>query len=181
MKTLQIPFFSQLDPSVPIEYQRHVCALACIKMIFDWYAKGIDFEHIYQEAQIVGDQVQAGWTHETIIRVLRNHGVLAYRQEFLGHTINIKTKKGEIAEHTEQFVDKGIEKIKKSIDGGNPIFVSVKENFSDNKEDHVVLIIGYTEDSFVIHDPILQFDKNPFLFSINTFKIFWKKFAIFIE
>ena len=83
MKTLNIPFFSQLDPTVPVEHQRHVCALACIKMIFDLHNKGIDFEILYQEALIVGNQVQAGWTHETIIRILRNHGILAYRQEFL--------------------------------------------------------------------------------------------------
>lgn len=181
MKTLNIPFFSQLDSSVPVEHQRHVCALACIKMIFDWKNKGVNFESIYKEAQIVGNQEQAGWTHETIIRILRNHEVLAYRQEFLGHTINFETKKGEVAEHTTQFVDKGIEKIKKSIDEGNPVFVSVKANFSDNKEDHVVLIIGYTETEFIVHDPILLLEKTSLVVSIETFKTFWKRFAIFVE
>ncbi len=181
MKTLNIPFFSQLDSSVPQEHQRHVCALACIKMIFDWYAKGIDFEKIYQEAQIVGNQERAGWTHETIIRILRNHEVLAYRQEFLAHTINFETKKGEVAEHTVQFVEKGIEKIKKNIDEGKPVFVSVKANFSENKEDHMILIIGYTQTDFIIHDPILNSEKTPLVFSIETFKTFWKNFAIFVE
>jgi hypothetical protein len=181
MKTLNIPFFSQLDSSVPVEHQRHVCALACIKMIFDLHNKGISFETLYQEAIIVGDKVQAGWTHETIIRILRNHGILAYRQEFLGHTINFETNKGEVANHTKEFVEKGIEKIKKSIDTGYPVFVSVKANFSDNKEDHMILIVGYTQDSFVIHDPILLNDKNPVNCSIETFKTFWKNFAIFIE
>jgi uncharacterized protein YvpB len=181
MKTLDIPFFSQLDSSVPTEHQRHVCALACIKMIFDWKNKGIDFETIYQEAKIIGNQVEAGWTHETIIRLLRNHEVLAYRQEFLGHAINFETRKGEVAGHTKEFVEKGIIKIKKSIDEGNPVFVSVKANFSQNKEDHVVLVIGYTETDFIFHDPILNSEKTPLVYSIETFKTFWKNFAIFVE
>lgn len=150
-------------------------------MIFDWHNKGIDFETLYQEAQIVGDKVQAGWTHETIVRLLRNHGVLAYRQEFLGHTINFETKKGEVAEHAAQFVEKGIEKIKKSIDAGKPVFVSVKADFSENKEDHVVLVIGYDETNFIFHDPILNLEKTPLIYPIETFKSFWKNFAIFVE
>lgn len=181
MKTLNIPFFSQLDSSVPIEHQRHVCALACIKMILDSKKEHISFNVLFDEAQIVGNYEKAGWTHETIIRVLRNHGVLAYRQEFLGHTVDLEIKKGVIAEHTSQFILSGIEKIKESIDRGNPVCVSVKANFSENKEDHVVLVIGYDEDSFVILDPILQVEKNPLTFPIEKFKTFWKNFAIFVE
>lgn len=181
MKTLHIPFFSQLDQSVPIEHQRHICALACIKMILDSKKEYISFNTLFDEAQIVGNYVQAGWTHETIIRVLRNHKVLAYRQEFLGHTINYEIKKGIIAEHTSEFILSGLEKIKESIERGNPVCVSVKANFSENKEDHVVLIIGYDETSFVILDPILRFENNPLTVPIEKFKTFWKNFAIFIE
>lgn len=181
MKKLNIPFFSQLDDSVPKEHQRHVCALACIKMVLDSREEHLNFEDIYKEANIVGNQVQAGWTHETIIRILRNHKVIAYRQEFLGHTIDIKEGTASIAKHTEQFVDFGIEKIKKSIELGNPIFVSVKANFSDNKEDHVVLIIGYSNDKFIILDPIMLTHQNPREILIEEFKKFWKNFAIFTE
>lgn len=181
MKTLNIPFFSQLDPSVPEEHQRHVCALACIKMILNSKREKVSFEEIYAEANIVGNQEQAGWTHETIIRILRNHKVLAYRQEFLGHTINFETQKGEVAEHTEQFVDLGIEKIKKSITQGNPVFVSVRAGFSDNNGDHVILVIGQEEDSFIVFDPILLTEQNPQKISIGKFKSFWKRLAIFVE
>lgn len=181
MKTLNIPFFSQLDPSVPLEHQRHVCALACIKMILNSKGEEISFEEIYAEANIVGNQESAGWTHETIIRILRNHKVLAYRQEFLGHNINFETKKGEIAEHTTHFVDLGIEKIKTSINHGNPVFVSVKAGFSDNNGDHVILVIGHEEDSFIIFDPILHREQNPQTVSIEKFKRFWKRLAIFVE
>lgn len=178
---INIPFFSQLDESVPLKYQRHVCALACIKMIFDTRNIKNSFEDIYNEAEIVGGRESEGWTHETIIRIFRNHGISAYRQEFLGHDIDIQTRTAQIAKHTERFVKEGILKIKKSIDKSNPVLVSVKPGFSENKDHHVVLIIGYEEDSFIILDPILDLEQNPKKVSLQEFGNFWKKFAIFVE
>lgn len=181
MKILNIPFFSQLDDSVPKEHQRHVCALACIKMILDSKDEAIVFEDIYAEANIVGNKVKEGWTHETIVRILRNHKVLAYRQEFLGHSIDLKKQIGEQSSHTDLFVEIGIAKIKKSIDFQNPVMVSVRANFSENKEDHVVLVVGYEEQYLYVFDPILSKEQNPKKITINDFKKFWKNFAIFVE
>ena len=181
MKTLNIPFFSQLDDSVPEEHKRSVCALACTKMILNSRGSILAFEDLYTESQAVGHKECAGWTHETIIRLLRNHKVLAYRQEFLAHSIDLIIGVGQVAPHTEDFVEKGITKIKKSIDENNPVIVSVKANFSNNKEDHMVLVVGYENDTLITLDPILNSGQNPLKVSIEEFKKFWKKFAIFVE
>lgn len=178
---LDIPFFSQLDASVPEEHQRSVCALACTKMILDSKGAGRTFEELHREAQIVGNKESAGWTHETIIRLLRNHGVRAYRQEFLGHTIDLQTGVGEVAMHTDMFVEEGILKIKKNIQNGFPVIISVTAGFSENKEDHMVLVVGESEDDFLVYDPILLNDQNPKKVSKEYIKKFWKKFAIFVE
>lgn len=178
---LDIPFFSQLDNSVPQEHQRKVCALACIKMIMDSKGDSVSFDHIFKEALVVGLYEKAGWAHETIVRILRNHEILAYRQEFLAHTIDVDNANFSIASHTDSFVQKGIEKIKKSINNGNPVMVSVIAGFSENKEDHMVLIVGYQDQSLFILDPILSLEQNPKTILIEDFKKFWKGLAIFVE
>jgi ABC-type bacteriocin/lantibiotic exporter with double-glycine peptidase domain len=178
---LDIPFFSQLDKEVPEQLQRSVCAIACIKMILEFKKEEVDFASVLREAQWIGEMDKAGWTHEVLIRVLRNHKLLAYRQEFLGHEIDTTTFHTALAEHSRHFTEQGIEKIKKNIDLQNPVMVSVIEGFSQNKSDHVVIIAGYTDDSFIIFDPILNEEQNPLVIPIETFKNFWKRLAIFVE
>lgn len=181
MKTLNIQFFSQLDKEVPHELQRSVCAIACIKMILDYKKQHTDFSTILKEAEWIGQKDKAGWTHEVLVRVLRNHTVHAYRQEFVAHTIDIDSQSASDASHGLDFLEQGISKIKKSIDEGNPVMVSVRAGFSENKEDHIVLVTGYTNDSFIILDPILLLEQNPKIVSVENFKIFWKKLALFVE
>lgn len=178
---LEVPFFSQLDDLVPEELQRSVCAIACIKMILDYKKEPADFASILKEAQWIGQIGKVGWSHEVLVRVLRNHKVLAYRQEFIGHEVDLITMNTSLAEHSQNFVETGIEKIKKSIDELNPVMVSVREGFSKNRSDHVILIIGYTEEVFIVLDPIMTIEENPLQIPTETFKTFWKKLAIFVE
>lgn len=180
-KIINIPFFSQLDQQIPEDIRRSVCAIACIKMVIDYKKEKKDFSKILKEAEYIGQKDKAGWTHEVLVRILRNYNVLAYRQEFVAHNIDLYNQSADVAEHTDEFVEKGIEKIKKNIDNQNPVMVSVKAGFSENKSDHMVLVIGYENDSLIIFDPILKIDKNPLLINIKNFKDFWKNLAIFVE
>jgi hypothetical protein len=112
MKTLNIPFFSQLDTQVPEELRRSVCAIACMKMILDFKKEPVDFLTILRESEWIGQKDKAGWTHEVLVRVLRNHNVLAYRQEFVAHTINIDLQSALSANHTPEFIEEGFERLK---------------------------------------------------------------------
>ncbi len=178
---LDIPFFSQLDTQVPEELRRSVCAIACLKMICEYKIEPVDFLTLLKEAEWIGQKDKAGWVHEILVRVLRNHNVLAYRQEFVAHTIDTNNQSAVPADHTSDFITQGISKIKKSIDNGNPVMVSVKAGFSENKDDHMILVIGYEEDSLIVFDPILHTEQNPKIIPLNTFLNFWKKLAIFVE
>lgn len=178
---LAIPFFSQLDEQVPEELRRSVCAIACVKMILDYKNGEVAFSTILKEAEWIGEKDKAGWTHEVLVRVLRNHNVLAYRQEFIAHTIDLDSDSAQGADHLEEFIQRGIEKIKKSIEKGNPVMVSVTGGFSKNNGDHLVLITGYQDDSLIIQDPILHSDENPKTVTLEYFLKFWKKLAIFVE
>lgn len=185
---LDIPFFSQLDEQVPVELQRSMCAIACVKMILD--SRGIEhsFAHLFREAEIVGGREAAGWNHETIVRVLRNHGVLSYRQEFLAHTIDLETLMPRVADHSDDFAEKGVSKIRKSITDGMPVIVSVLAGFSqDNKTrksvnlgHHMVLVTGYDDDGLVVHDPIFPQGSEGKV-SYEHFMTCWRRFAIFVD
>lgn len=183
---LDIPFFSQLDTEVPQELQRSVCAIACIKMIFDSKSIPHTFLDIYTEGEIIGGREPGGWNHEVLVRILRNHGILAYRQEFIANTIDLHTLHAEPAPHSQEFVTRGIEKIKKQINEGNPVIVSVFAGFSQdalsrkslNMVNHMILITGFEDEYLFVHDPIFDMTTKV---TLQHFLNYWRHLAIFIE
>lgn len=184
MKKLDVPFWSQKDNVTEEEYVNNSCGVVCVKMVLGYAKKGDrHLDELIEEGYIVGGKEDAGWSHETLVRLLRNHGVLAYRQEFKSHKVDLKTKKGE--EYIEQikiYRELGIQKIKNSIDLGFPVLVSVKPGFGENQGDHLVLIVGYSEDNFFINDPQRKGqEKDPIRISIEKFEEFWKGLTIFVE
>ena len=178
---LDVPFFSQLDDRIPADLQRSVCAIACVKMVLDSRMIPNEFSDLLKEANIVGGREHAGWTHETIVRVLRNHGVHAYRQEFKAHDINLETGDPIPAIHSTEFANNGIAKMRESIEKGNPVLVSVSAGFGQNAEDHVVLVIGYGENTISVLDPLQPEDINPVHVQLKDFMHFWKRLTIFTE
>lgn len=178
---LDIPFFSQLDTAVPTELKYSVCALACVKMVLDSKALTNNFDGLYKEACIVGGREHAGWTHETIVRIFRNHGVHAYRQEFKAHTIDLLTGGFAEAPHASSFAMDGISKIKRSIDNGNPVLISVLPGFGDNTGDHVILVIGYEGDSLIIYDPLSVPESGARILPLDILLKFWKRLTVFVE
>ena len=178
---LDIPFFSQLDDQVPAELQRSVCAIACIKMVLDSRLIPNSFSDLLKEANIVGGREHAGWTHETIVRVLRNHSVHAYRQEFKAHEIDLETGDPVPAIHSTEFANNGVAKMRDMIEKGNPVFVSVSAGFGDNQGDHVVLVVGYDENNVIMLDPQRPSDSNPVSMPLRDFMSVWKRLTIFTE
>jgi len=183
---LDIPFFSQLDSDVPVDVQRISCALASTKMVIRYKGETISFSDLQKEAQIIGGKQRAGWSHETVVRIMRNHGVPAYAQEFFGQTIDLKDEQRVLSELSKQFKLDGFEKIKKSISNQNPVLVSVSAGFSKNEvlrkslniETHVVVLSGFEDDVLTIHDPIFD---APTIVSREHFMKYWRGLAIFTE
>ncbi len=178
---LDVPFFSQLDDQIPPDLQRSVCAIACIKMVLDSRLIPNSFDNLLKEANIVGGRERSGWTHETVVRVLRNHGVHTYCQEFKAHDIDLTTGDPIPAIHSSEFANNGIAKIREAIDKGNPTFVSVSAGFGENTDDHVILVIGYGENTFIALDPLQPPDANPITLPLKDFMHFWKRLTIFTE
>jgi len=181
---LEVPFWSQKHNVDNEEYIDNACGIVCVKMVLAYPLRDSrSVDDLIKEGHVVGGKSDAGWNHETLVRLLRNHGILAYRQEFKSHEVDLGSKKGtDNVEETENFINLGMEKIQGSIDHGFPIIVSVKPGFGENGGDHLVLVVGYDDENFYINDPQRKgYEKDPIRISLERFKEYWKGLTIFTE
>jgi hypothetical protein len=185
MKVLPVPFYAQRE-IVEDSEKDGACGIVCIKMILDYFHnRSHDVHDLIKEGYIVGGKESAGWNHEALVRVLRNHGVRAYTQEFISHDIpDLSASRGVLhSERTAEFVQLGIAKIKKNIDEGYPVMVSVRPRFGANESAHIILIVGYEgEDTLCINDSQRpSSEEQPLLCNIDRFKEYWKGLSVFVE
>lgn len=183
-KELDIPYTCMHNDVIPKEWHIRVCGLACIKMILDY--KGVEscLMKLLSEGQTIGAyNPSIGWDHNGLVRILRNHGILAYPQEF--RSVSVNTETGEMSDNSKDnnFLEKGIKKIKESIDNGNPVMVSVGAGFGENGSPHLILITGYEDDNFIYHDPNNSDGemKKAHLVSKGRFVEYWRLFGIFLD
>lgn len=184
---LQINHFSQYDPKILPSQQNKSCGICSVKIVLDFLfpAETHQIDNLIHEAVIIKafDQNLKGgmWTHEGLVRVLRNHGTLAYPQEFKSVTVNLDDKTFSENSNKDIFIKSGIEKIKSKLEEGKPVIASVTSGFNKNRDDHMVVISGYEnsrEPLFYITDPQ---DENLEKVTLETFLKHWKKLAIFID
>jgi hypothetical protein len=185
----QINFFSQLDPSVPEEWQRQICGLACVKMIIDSNEeKPIDIQNLIKEGKLIeayDPEINNGlWTHEGLVRILRNHGILSYAQEFRAVDVNLDSGEMVPSKIEEHMMQKGMEKIMRFAKKERPVIASVKAGFSQNSDSHLILIKGFKAENgnnqpvFIVNDPLVGEDLE---ISFDHFLKYWKKFVIFVS
>ena len=183
-KILDIPYTCMHSNAIPEEWHIRVCGLACIKMILDYRDIETSLMDLLSEGQTIGAyNPSIGWDHNGLVRLLRNHGVLAYPQEF--RSVKVDVNSGESVESSVEndFIEKGISKIKESIDKENPVMVSVKAGFGDNGSPHLILITGYEDDDFIYHDPNNSDGeiKKAHVVSKERFIEYWRLFGIFVD
>jgi len=186
---LDVPYYSQFLDVEDKEWMPRSCSVVCLKMIFDYNSidKNLSIDDLKQEGVIIGEYTMDGWSHEVLVRLARNHGLHAYRQEFRSQTINISNNSAKESEHEERLKNEGIEKFVKSLENEELVIVSINKFTLGQEKSHAVLLTGFEKDGekitgFYYHDPeSLDREKAAHLFvDIKTFKKAWKKFAIFV-
>lgn len=180
MTNLNVPHHSQMSDHIDKDLQENVCGIVCVKMIIDFYEEGgTKIQNLITEGKLMGGYVDGLWVHDALVRLLRNHGVHAYSQEFKSHDADLES---ESFSANDRMIEFGILKIKTEIALGNPVIVSMKAGFGDNKESHLVAIKGIDtdesgDDIFIINDP--QMKEKELRIPIDYFMKFWRNFAIF--
>lgn len=188
MKKLDIKYFSQYSEQVKEEWRPKVCGIACVKMILDFLGYKNNPNDLIEEGLLIGgySEKDGGWFHEALVIILRNHGVLSYRQEFKRSDFLIREKK-IVPNDDGNFLNRGISKIHSSLDKGNPVIVSVSADFAKTSSNHLVLVSGFAEDEvglegFFIHDPNAKDSSKEHVFvELKDFMSGFRHLAIFIE
>jgi len=186
-KIIPVPYISQFSKEFDEEWHYKSCGIACVAMLLAYYnLEDSSPMRLLEEGITIGGWTDIGWRHEALVRILRNHGVNAYSQEFRSIQVSSKYNSFKINPMEEKMMEDGIAKMIAEIDGGHPVMVSVDEGFNTNLEKHIVLVVGYDftdkQEKFIIHDPrginsIERFDLMPV--DIAKIRKFWRKFAIF--
>ncbi len=188
---LPVPYASQYSIGRDSDGLSRACGAACVKMILDYRSKSdADFLSLVREGQTIrGAYISGiGWSHVGLTALFRNHNVGAYAEEF--RAIDVDTKNQEFRPSTYEalHVERGMQKIAgKILDWQLPVIVSGIKNWKEKDKPHDVVITGVEKDGeritgFFYHDPDDE-DKdgrNNFV-DKETFRTYWRKFAIFVD
>lgn len=176
----------QLDPEHDIaeEERRTICAIACMKMLIDYVLPekaDISLHRIFQDMQSAGAQnSNMHWKHADQVNYFKQLGLIAWRRNWLAPNPDpkwfadneaynnqqlIAVSQQMIDElHTGGYTKQALHSIRESLDNDVPVIVSVAPGFSENKQDHQIVINGYGNDGkteWVYYvDPILSPDKH---------------------
>jgi uncharacterized protein YvpB len=171
--SLNIKFVSQNSDEVPAEWHDKACGIACVKMILNFAGAEFSIKDLINEGLEINGYTEYGWDHESLVRLLRNHGVNSYRQEFRSNDKDIESR----------LRDDGVSKIKSHIDNGQPVIVSVDKGFGNNNHLHLILVTGYDDENFIYNDPDSRNgeEKEGATVSEEEFLKYWRGLAIFVE
>lgn len=178
---INIPYYSQYSEKIEKDWQDRSCSVVCLQMVLDFYGKKVEVMNLIEEGLKISEVLREkgkekdgytrefGWGHELLVSLLKNNGVLAYKQDFKNPNFE------------KEYFELGLEKIKQNLLDNKPVIVSV---LRDTKEyGHMILISGMEIDgenikSFYINDPENIDNKD---ISIEDFKNFWRRLAIFVN
>lgn len=190
-KNINIPYQSQNDDSVSGEWKDRSCAIACTKMILDFLSDDeVTMSDLIAEGLLIDAHTsEHGWSHQGIVRLLRNHGVSSYSQEF--KTMNIMKDGDDVkindSQYTKEIIETGIFKILNNICSDKPVICSVKACFGDNKTSHTILLTGFdfndNKKVLIYHDPDSrkgEIKENKEV-ELDHFIEYWKKLSIFVD
>ena len=185
---LNVPYYSQFLDVEDKEWMPRSCSVVCLKMVFDYNSidTNLSIDDLKQEGVIIGEYTIDGWSHEVLVRLARNHGLHAYRQEFRSQIINLANSIAKESKHEKKLIDEGMKKLTEELRNKRPVIVSINKFTLGQEKSHAVLLTGFEEENgeitgFYYHDPeSLNREKAMHLFvDLEIFKKAWRKFAIF--
>lgn len=190
---IDIKYYSQHRDVDDAYWQPRSCSIVCLKTVMDFYAsdragkKIPQISDLIKEGVLIGGFGKDGWLHDSIVMLAHNHGFSAYRQEFRSMDIDYENEKMISGTFEEKISKDGIDKFLRYLNSKKPVIVSVVKKFKEEDKFHTVVLVGYEEKEgniigFYYHDPDANGveDGAGQYVDIDTFKKYWRKFAIFI-
>ena len=193
---LSVPFYSQHKDVFSEEWRSKSCAIVCLKMALDFLSpqNGLSTDDLIKEGEIIqndmiekgymtGEHASNGWSHDVIVFISHNHGILAYREEFRSIKVDKELQVFTKGDFEEELETRAIQKITQIIEKKKPVIISIKK---PNGSFHTVLVVGFESNHtnpsfFFYHDPDTENGGNAEMkVSITEFLKIWRRLAIFI-
>ena len=180
---LNVPFYSQYAPEVPVEWRRRSCGIAALHMaLAAKHAAGVIGTDSLIEAGVAsGAYIPGiGWKHDGLVALAEMHGVKARRAEF-GIRRFPRRVRSFAALVPDLFAYSGMHELRHALDQGVIPIVSLT---TDTADTHLVTLTGYgrgSESGFYYHDPAGEEADNANRFmDSGAFAKRWRQLALFI-
>ncbi len=178
-QNIQLKHTWQEDPellSVNLMEPRQRCGLACLHMVIEHYMQqDISADEIFRRAESYeAINEHNDWWHPGQVRVLQSYGLTAWRRNWTappngpsylaiheGYTeaqMQAVTHQMQEEERYRALSERFTHSVNTALLRGAPVIVSVKSDFSHNKENHQVVVAGFDSESRVysVYDPVMQ-------------------------
>jgi len=157
---LDVPYQSQL----PLETteEKKWCGIASLQMILSFYLKE-DAPSAQELLDKYGVEFESnGSQHKDLLKIARDYNLRGFRKSWWVKPgdQNIITKfkeEGESEDDIRSWMETNTQEsfftVRYLLDQGLPVIASVSSEFSPSNSTHLVVIIGYKDNEFIIHDP----------------------------
>ena len=190
---LDVPYCSQHFDVADENWRSRACGIACLKMVMDFHSERAkrkipSVDELIKENEFINGFGSFGSEHESLVMIVRNCGLRAYRQEFKSAANDFVNKTVIKSPFENELAEEGILKKIRKLEAGLPVIVSAVKNFSEEDKFHLVVLTGFQRtggelSGFYYHDPD-SFDgekgKHKFV-PADTFRKHWRKMAIFVS
>lgn len=186
---LKVPYYSQYQSTGNPEWKENSCGVVSLKMVLDYYQPtNLTVDQLYEKGlELNGYLEGVGWYHHSLVllaKELRFSGITRSwepTEEYVKILKNRGFKDGDLQILKDQQYNEGIFCLKNELDKNHPIIVSVTTGFGRYGKGHLVVLIGYDEAGFILHDPFEEIRPGKeFKISFDDFKKTWTKRALFV-
>lgn len=152
------------------------CGLACMTMQLHYYGMPIPADEVLKEArQFKAINANGDWWHPGQVKLLKRYGLVAWRRNWhfspsgAPPEEHFRTQEGYDERQLNAFKwqraaeepytlpeAKFLHSLQMSLLAGDPVIVSVKKEFSHNKQNHQIVVSGWNEAelTYMVYDPI---------------------------
>jgi hypothetical protein len=187
---LDVPFYSQIKDTQKEEWKELSCGIVALKMVLDFYGPtNLSIDELYQKGLDIGGYLEnVGWYHHSLALLAKQLGFQAITrlwglpEEYAQKLKNRGFNESELQILEDQQLDEGILTLKKELENGRPVILSVSKGFGREGRGHLVVLIGSDDQGFILHDPfeVIRPGKE-FKITFNEFKQAWTRRAIIIR
>lgn len=183
---LKVPYYSQIKDTRNPKWKNDSCGIAALKMVLDFYRPtNFSIDDLYQKGLGLGGyKYRVGWYHHSLALLAKQfvHKAVTRSWNIPKASLEHLKQRGFGEEDIEiietQQLEEGIMTLKQELSKKHPVIVSLPKGFQEGSSGHLVTLIGFDKEGFIVNDPL---DGKKLQLDFEKFKKVWSKRAILIQ